>query len=83
MANQSDGTDLRSRVADADSNVLLFGITPPRLSNTPERIREITAATLARLESLDVDGLALYDNDVVSDPKTAQRPCAVQPPLQP
>lgn len=83
MANQSDGTDLRSRVADADSGVLLFGITPPRLSNTPERIREITAATLARLESLDVDGLALYDIDDESDRSPAQRPFPYLPTIDP
>lgn len=83
MANQSDGTDLRSRVADADSGVLLFGITPPRLSNTPERIREITAATLARLESLDVDGLALYDIDDESDRNPAQRPFPYLPTVDP
>ncbi|MFJ9820993.1 methylenetetrahydrofolate reductase [Streptomyces sp. NPDC101151] len=83
MANQSDGTDLRSRVADADSGVLLFGITPPRLSNTPERIREITAATLARLESLDVDGLALYDIDDESDRNPAQRPFPYLPTIDP
>ncbi|MFF5019901.1 methylenetetrahydrofolate reductase [Streptomyces sp. NPDC001165] len=83
MANQSDGTDLRSRVTDADSGVLLFGITPPRLSNTPERIREITAATLARLESLDVDGLALYDIDDESDRNPAQRPFPYLPTIDP
>ncbi|MFF2813815.1 methylenetetrahydrofolate reductase [Streptomyces sp. NPDC058000] len=83
MANQSDGTDLRSRVADADSGVLLFGITPPRLSNTPERIREITAATLARLESLDVDGLALYDIDDESDRNPVQRPFPYLPTIDP
>ncbi|MFF7969776.1 methylenetetrahydrofolate reductase [Streptomyces sp. NPDC007905] len=83
MANQSGGTDLRSRVADADSGVLLFGITPPRLSNTPERIREITAATLARLESLDVDGLALYDIDDESDRNPAQRPFPYLPTIDP
>ncbi|MEU6573391.1 5,10-methylenetetrahydrofolate reductase [Streptomyces sp. NPDC046805] len=83
MAKQSDGTDLRSRVADADSGVLLFGITPPRLSNTPERIREITAATLARLESLDVDGLALYDIDDESDRNPAQRPFPYLPTIDP
>ncbi|MGI5401286.1 methylenetetrahydrofolate reductase [Streptomyces sp. CA-135486] len=83
MANQSDGKDLRSRVADADSGVLLFGITPPRLSNTPERIREITAATLARLESLDVDGLALYDIDDESDRNPAQRPFPYLPTIDP
>ncbi|MEU9713858.1 5,10-methylenetetrahydrofolate reductase [Streptomyces sp. NPDC047976] len=83
MANQSDSTDLRSRVTDAESGVLLFGITPPRLSNTPERIREITAATLARLEFLDVDGLALYDIDDESDRNPTERPFPYLPTIDP
>ena len=83
MAKQSDNTDLRSRVADAQSGVLLFGITPPRLSNTPERIREITAATLARLELLDVDGLALYDIDDESDRNPTERPFPYLPTIDP
>ena len=58
MVDHTDSTALRTLVTDAESGILLFGITPPRLSTTPERVREITAATLARLEFLDVDGLA-------------------------
>lgn len=83
MANQGGSTDLRSRVADAESGVLLFGITPPRLSNTPERIREITAATLARLDFLDVDGLALYDIDDESDRNPTERPFPYLPTIDP
>ncbi|MGW4490370.1 5,10-methylenetetrahydrofolate reductase [Amycolatopsis sp. NPDC004368] len=68
---------------DTDRGVLLFGITPPRLSTPPERIREITAATLARLAALDVDGLALYDIDDESDRNPAQRPFPYLPTLDP
>jgi len=83
MVTQSGGTDLRSVLAGAGSGVLLFGITPPRLSNTPERIREITAATLARLDVLDVDGLALYDIDDESDRNPAERPFPYLPTMDP
>ena len=70
-------------MTDAESGVVLFGITPPRLSTGPERIREITAATLARLDALHVDGLALYDIDDESDRNPAERPFPYLPTLDP
>jgi hypothetical protein len=83
MVDHSDGTAVRSLVADAAGGVLLFGITPPRLSTPAERIREITAATLARLDSLDVDGLALYDIDDESDRNPEERPFPYLPTMDP
>ena len=83
MVDQGDITALRKRLTDAESGVFLFGITPPRLSATPERIREITAATLARLRSLDVDGLALYDIDDESDRNPEERPFPYLPTMDP
>ncbi|WP_409182089.1 methylenetetrahydrofolate reductase [Amycolatopsis sp. VS8301801F10] len=74
---------LQQLLTSADSGVLLFGITPPRLSTSPERIQEITAATLARLASLDVDGLALYDIDDESDRNPEERPFPYLPTLDP
>jgi hypothetical protein len=83
MVDHSDSAALRPLVADAESGVLLFGITPPRLSTPPERIREITAATLARLDLLDVDGLALYDIDDESDRNAEERPFPYLPTMDP
>ncbi|WP_432850472.1 methylenetetrahydrofolate reductase [Amycolatopsis sp. CA-161197] len=83
MVDHGDNASLRTLMTDARSEILLFGITPPRLSAAPERIREITAATLARLDSLDVDGLALYDIDDESDRNPAERPFPYLPTLDP
>ena len=83
MVDHGEITALRMRLTDAESGVLLFGITPPRLSATPERIREITAATLARLDSLGVDGLALYDIDDESDRNPEERPFPYLPTMDP
>jgi hypothetical protein len=83
VADQSDGMAPRSPVAGAESGVLLFGITPPRLSSPHERVREITAATLARLDALDVDGLALYDIDDESDRNPEERPFPYLPTMDP
>ena len=39
MVDHSEIMALRTRLTDAESGVLLFGVTPPRLSATPERIQ--------------------------------------------
>jgi hypothetical protein len=83
MVDHGDSTALRPLVANAESGVLLFGVTPPRLSTPPERIREITAATLARLDFLNVDGLALYDIDDESDRNPEERPFPYLPTMDP
>ena len=83
MVDHRDSTALRTLVTDAESGILLFGFTPPRLSTAPERVREITAATLARLDFLDVDGLALYDIDDESDRNPAERPFPYLPTMDP
>ncbi|MEU1457352.1 methylenetetrahydrofolate reductase [Streptomyces avermitilis] len=83
MVDHSESMALRTLVTDAESGVLLFGITPPRLSIAPERIREITAVTLARLDVLNVDGLALYDIDDESDRNPEERPFPYLPTMDP
>lgn len=54
--------------------VLLFGLTPPRAETTPERIAEIAARTLARVEALPVDALVLYDIVDEADRNPQPRP---------
>ncbi|GLX19479.1 methylenetetrahydrofolate reductase [Streptomyces lavendulae] len=83
MGDHNDNATDRMLMAGAKGGVLLFGITPPRLSTAPERIREITAATLARLNFLEVDGLALYDIDDESDRNPAERPFPYLPTIDP
>jgi hypothetical protein len=70
-------------LTEARSGVLLFGITPPRRSTTPERVKEIAAVTLERLSALDLDGLILYDITDESDRNAADRPFPYLPTLDP
>jgi 5,10-methylenetetrahydrofolate reductase len=70
-------------LTEARSGVLLFGITPPRRSTTPDRIKEITAVTLERLTALDLDGLILYDITDESDRNASDRPFPYLPTLDP
>jgi hypothetical protein len=74
---------LQTLLSDAHSGVLLFGITPPRQSASPDEVRQIAAVTIARLAPLDVDGLVLYDIDDESDRNLDERPFPYLPTMDP
>jgi Methylenetetrahydrofolate reductase len=62
---------------------MLFGITPPRRSASPDKVREIASVTLQRLAPLDLDGLILYDIDDESDRNPGERPFPYLPTMDP
>lgn len=67
----------------AENGVLLYGITPPRLTTTPERADEIARATLARLEAVHPDALIIYDVDAEADRSPDPRPFPFMPMMDP
>ena len=73
-------TQLLERTADG---VLLYGLTPPRLATTAERAHEIARATLARLASVELDALILYDVDAEADRSPNPRPFPFMPMMDP
>ena len=66
--------DLQQRISDRTGEILLFAVTPPRVTTAPERVQEIAEVTLERIKPLDVDGLILYDIDDESDRNPEERP---------
>ena len=62
------------RREDRLCEVLLFALTPPRLATAAGRVQEIADATIARLRTLDLDGLILYDIDDEAERNPARRP---------
>lgn len=52
---------LIDKIKNRESGIILYGIVPPKKGTQPEKIREISARQIQRLQSLDVDGLILYD----------------------
>ena len=66
--------ELQRRIVSLRGEFLLFALTPPRLSTTPEKAQEIADITVERLERLDVDGLILYDIDDEADRNPTERP---------
>jgi hypothetical protein len=75
--------DLAHRIAARGSEFLLFALTPPRSTVSPERAREIADVTHHRLSGLDLDGLVLYDIDDESDRNPVERPFPFLPTLDP
>jgi hypothetical protein len=65
--------DLARRIAARGSEFLLFALTPPRITVTPERAQEIADVTQKRLTPLGLDGLVLYDIDDESDRNPEER----------
>lgn len=76
-------TDLAQRIASRGSELLLFALTPPRTTVTPERAQEIADLTRQRLVPLELDGLVLYDIDDESDRNPHERPFPFLPTLDP
>jgi hypothetical protein len=74
---------LQKMLADAQDGMLLFGITPPRRSAPPDKVKEIAEITLGRLAPLDLDGLILYDIDDESDRNPQERPFPYLPTMDP
>jgi hypothetical protein len=75
--------DLQRRIVSLQGEFLLFALTPPRLSSTPEKAQEIADVTFERLAPLDVDGLILYDIDDEADRNPEERPFPFLPTMDP
>ncbi|WP_027854242.1 methylenetetrahydrofolate reductase [Marinobacterium litorale] len=52
---------LREKFADPSRGVYFIGTTPPRESTDDEQMREIAEKLLARLSTLEYDGVIVYD----------------------
>lgn len=82
MASPETATtaELLSRTRDG---VLLYGLTPPRRTSTADQVDSIATAAMARLRSVQVDGLVLYDVDAEADRTGASRPFPFMPMMDP
>jgi hypothetical protein len=74
---------LHTMLRQAEAGVLLLGITPPRRSVSSEQAAQIAEVTLARLATVDIDGLVLYDIDDESDRNPQERPFPYLPTMDP
>lgn len=75
--------DLQGSIASRSGEFLLFAVTPPRLTTSPQEAAEIARVTLERLRPLAIDGLVLYDIDDESDRNPEERPFPFLPTMDP
>ena len=54
-------TMLVDKIKNKESGIVLYGITPPKKGTALEKIEEIAARQIERLQDLNIDGLILYD----------------------
>ncbi|GAB1267651.1 hypothetical protein NBRC116493_09040 [Aurantivibrio infirmus] len=52
---------LLEKIKNKESGIVLYGIVPPKKGTDDEKIKDIAARQIQRLEGLDIDGLILYD----------------------
>jgi len=68
---------LQDKLAQRQGGILLYGITPPKAGHGAEKIAEIAALQMQRLDSLAearLDGLVLYDTQDEAERTDLQRP---------
>lgn len=55
-------------------NILLYGLTPPKITHTKEEIKEIASRQLERLKSAPIDGIVMYDLQDEAQRTAQERP---------
>ncbi len=74
---------LKNKIRNKQSDILFYGITPPKAKNTKEELKVIAKKQIERLKDLEVDGIILYDIQDESDRTDAERPFPYMETLDP
>ncbi len=65
---------LIEKIKNKENGIVLYGITPPRLHNSPEKLKKIATRQIRRLRQTDIDGLIVYDIQDEKDRTPVERP---------
>jgi hypothetical protein len=65
---------LKEKIINKETGIITYGITPPKQSNTPEKLAEISQKLVERISDLDIDGLIIYDVQDEADRTSEERP---------
>src|SRR5690554_6057693 len=74
---------LIEKIINKQAGIITYGITPPKQNNSVEKIREIAEKQINRIQSINIDGLILYDIQEESDRIKEDRPFSFLPTLDP
>ena len=76
-------TSLADKLRSRTSGICLYGFAPPKQATPPEQLEAIVAQQVARLRSLPVDGLIIYDIQDETERISTERPFPFLPTLSP
>jgi hypothetical protein len=62
------------KIRKRDSGILIYGITPPKIHTTTDRVAAAAERTINNLSSLDIDALVVYDVQDESARTSEERP---------
>ncbi len=65
---------LIDKIKNRESGIILYGITPPKMGTNEERMREISAQQIQRIQAEKVDGLVIYDIQDEATRTSEERP---------
>lgn len=65
---------LLDKIKNRKSGIILYGIVPPKIGTPEDKLREISARQIERLQSLKIDGLVLYDIQDEASRTAEERP---------
>lgn len=74
---------LKDKIINRKSGITLYGITPPKLSTSSEKLAEISYTQIQKINSLNIDGLVIYDLQDELSRTTENRPFPFMETLDP
>ncbi len=80
---ESMNDSLSEKLCARTSGICLYGLAPPKQTTSPGQLDEIVTRHLARLRSLSIDGLIVYDIQDEGERVSAPRPFPFLPTVDP
>lgn len=74
---------LSVKISNKQTGIITYGITPPKQDNSHEKILEIAEKQIQRIQSINIDGLVLYDIQEESERVKQERPFPFLPTINP
>ncbi|MEN8906185.1 MAG: methylenetetrahydrofolate reductase [Clostridiales bacterium] len=65
---------IKEKIIKRKSNILTYGLTPPKKNNSKEKLMAISEKQLKRIRSIDVDALVIYDIQDEAERNNEKRP---------
>lgn len=65
---------LHQKITGRQPGIVTYGMTPPKITNTPDKLAEIAQKQVERLKGLPLDALLLYDIQEEADRVEQERP---------